>query len=335
MMDAFTEECPRCKRLGEAAIKRIDPNISTAQFSNRVNAKLVYSLGVTEQIQEVLDPNEVLLSACDFRIYGSLNSITSAVTNQNIYFIGFKNDVSKQNPVIISKAAINIKQIRSLSMKEEKEVLGPYVYRLQIHHTTGVEDLTTPYEEGARFFQQLNSIYASSNKTIQSESEQYDKSDKNKLQTSRVEHPYHINDSNTNKAITFTAKQKGLIVTLIIIIISCFLFMTIMDWESIKASVNRIIYTGSSPFPSSTDSSPVLESEATRISHQVKAELDVTMLEEFMIQMPDIQSDIERNGQYRTFTWTFSDGSKFIATFKPQGFEGSGEGLVLYSIDIR
>jgi hypothetical protein len=77
------------------------------------------------------------------------------------------------------------------------------------------------------------------------------------------------------------------------------------------------------------------QSEARRISHQVKADLDTTTLEQMMGQMPNTPSNTERRGQNRIFTWTFSDGSKIIATFRPKGAEGSGQGLVLYMVELR
>lgn len=85
---------------------------------------------------------------------------------------------------------------------------------------------------------------------------------------------------------------------------------------------------------SQAETSPEKQSEAWRIAHQVKADLDVTTLEQMMIQMPAQPTDIKRQGSNRVFTWIFSDGSKIVATFRPKGNEGSGQGLVLYMIDI-
>lgn len=76
-----------------------------------------------------------------------------------------------------------------------------------------------------------------------------------------------------------------------------------------------------------------VESEARKISRTVKASLDTTTLEQFMIQMPDILATRSISGDKRIFTWTFSDGSKIVATFQPAG--GPGTGLVLHMVDIR
>lgn len=75
------------------------------------------------------------------------------------------------------------------------------------------------------------------------------------------------------------------------------------------------------------------ESEAMKVSQQIKATPDVTTLEEFMVQTPDIQSEKSLVGEYRIFKWTFADGSQLIATFIPKG--GEGQGLIFYSIEVR
>jgi len=75
--------------------------------------------------------------------------------------------------------------------------------------------------------------------------------------------------------------------------------------------------------------------EAKRVARQVKADLDITTLEQLMAQMPNPPSSQARQGDKRVITWTFSDGSKIIATFKPAGGEGSGRSLVLYSVDLQ
>ena len=78
-------------------------------------------------------------------------------------------------------------------------------------------------------------------------------------------------------------------------------------------------------------SQPPAESEALVCMNKIKAEEDVTTLEEFVVQMPDnIQPQIERRGRNRYFTWIFGDGSKIVARFRPAGSEGNGKGFVLY-----
>ena len=68
----------------------------------------------------------------------------------------------------------------------------------------------------------------------------------------------------------------------------------------------------------------------------MNATLDVTTSEEFLVQMPDdIQADISRDGENRTFVWEFTDGSKLTAVFRPISGEESGQGLVLYMVDIE
>lgn len=77
-------------------------------------------------------------------------------------------------------------------------------------------------------------------------------------------------------------------------------------------------------------------SKAREWAKRVKAELDVTTLQQFVVQMPEgMQPKREQKGQNRVFTYTFSDGSQIIATFRPRGGAGSGQGLVLYMVDIR
>lgn len=52
------------------------------------------------------------------------------------------------------------------------------------------------------------------------------------------------------------------------------------------------------------------------------------------MRMPeDLEPNVESNGEYRVFTWTFADGSKIEASFVPA--EQVGAGLVLYSVDLR
>lgn len=67
---------------------------------------------------------------------------------------------------------------------------------------------------------------------------------------------------------------------------------------------------------------------------EVEGELEATSLEQLMNQMQS-QPRISRSGQNRIYTWTFEDGSLLEATFRPRGAEGSGEGLVLYRLDVR
>ncbi len=75
--------------------------------------------------------------------------------------------------------------------------------------------------------------------------------------------------------------------------------------------------------------------EARNVSRQVKAQLDITTPEQMMEQMPQAPSSQVRQGDKRIITWSFSDGSKIVAVFKAAGGEGSGGGLVLYSVEIR
>ncbi len=80
---------------------------------------------------------------------------------------------------------------------------------------------------------------------------------------------------------------------------------------------------------------PQRESEARAYARQVKADLDVTTVENLIVQMPeDVPPEIRRNGFDRFYTWTFSDGSRIVAVFRPRGGEGSMQGLVLYRVDI-
>lgn len=89
-----------------------------------------------------------------------------------------------------------------------------------------------------------------------------------------------------------------------------------------------------SPMPD--DSGTPSDSQARAYAGTVKVTLDVTTSEDLLIQMPDeIQPDLSRDGENRTFTWTFSDGSQIIAVFRPAAGEGSGEGLLLYMVDIK
>ncbi|MBN2258766.1 MAG: hypothetical protein JW704_13270 [Anaerolineaceae bacterium] len=76
----------------------------------------------------------------------------------------------------------------------------------------------------------------------------------------------------------------------------------------------------------------VEQTQAGQYAHTVRANLNTTTLEQFMGQMPDIQADITRDGDKRTFSWTFSDGSKIVATFVPRGGQ---TGLVLYSVQTK
>jgi len=60
-------------------------------------------------------------------------------------------------------------------------------------------------------------------------------------------------------------------------------------------------------------------------------------LEDFMRQIPDdaLPPQMGRSGSNRKFTFTFPDGSLIIATFRPRGAEGAGQGLALYAIEIK
>ncbi len=77
-------------------------------------------------------------------------------------------------------------------------------------------------------------------------------------------------------------------------------------------------------------------SEARDYAKNVDTVLDYTTSEALFVQMPnDIQPEMSSDGANRTFSWTFSDGSEMVATFKPLGGEDSGQGLVLHMIDIK
>ena len=86
---------------------------------------------------------------------------------------------------------------------------------------------------------------------------------------------------------------------------------------------------------SSQSSSSSSISEARRVAFKVNANLDVTTAVDMQEQIPVAVSNRENIGSRRKITWTFSDGSKIIATFKPLGGEGSSLGLVLYAVEIR
>lgn len=85
-----------------------------------------------------------------------------------------------------------------------------------------------------------------------------------------------------------------------------------------------------------TEKSGGTESKARTYAAGVKAVLDVTTSDQLLAQMPDsIQPEMSREGDNRRFVWTFSDGSRLIAVFRPLGGEGSQQGLVLYMVDIE
>lgn len=80
------------------------------------------------------------------------------------------------------------------------------------------------------------------------------------------------------------------------------------------------------------------ESLARAYASQVRGVIpDSTSLEQFVAQMPaDIQPEIEVTPTHRRmFTWRFADGSRIIAYFNTRGPEGSGQGLVLYAVDLQ
>lgn len=72
-------------------------------------------------------------------------------------------------------------------------------------------------------------------------------------------------------------------------------------------------------------------SEADQWARKVRADLDQTTLEQFVIQMPE-GPKMWREGVNRYFEWTFSDGSTIKATFRPT--ERPGGGLILYMVEI-
>jgi hypothetical protein len=74
--------------------------------------------------------------------------------------------------------------------------------------------------------------------------------------------------------------------------------------------------------------------EAQSYAKRLRLTPNKTRLEELMAQMPrEAGPEIGLVGRVRTYTWTFSDGSRLIARFTPMGGEGSGQGLVLRRID--
>ena len=78
------------------------------------------------------------------------------------------------------------------------------------------------------------------------------------------------------------------------------------------------------------------ERQAIVYARSVRAELDITSFQDLMAQMPStIQPRQERSGVNRKVTWVFRDGSYIAATFRPLGGETSGQGLVLYMVDIK
>jgi hypothetical protein len=75
--------------------------------------------------------------------------------------------------------------------------------------------------------------------------------------------------------------------------------------------------------------------EAQSFAKRLRATPNATTFDEVLAQMPrDMVPAIGLVGRVRTYTWTFSDGSRLIARFSPSGGEGSGQGLVLQGIDL-
>ncbi|MCY4509455.1 MAG: hypothetical protein OXG35_21190 [Acidobacteria bacterium] len=73
-------------------------------------------------------------------------------------------------------------------------------------------------------------------------------------------------------------------------------------------------------------------SMARATASRVQGGLD-SPLERIMVQMPDDVVPTRRlSGQNRIFTYTFTDGSQLILTFRPGA---PGEGLFLYTVDVR
>ena len=71
---------------------------------------------------------------------------------------------------------------------------------------------------------------------------------------------------------------------------------------------------------------------ARSTASRVQGGLD-SPLELIMVQMPDDVVPTRRlSGQNRIFTYTFTDGSQLILTFRPGA---PGEGLFLYTVDVR
>lgn len=64
--------------------------------------------------------------------------------------------------------------------------------------------------------------------------------------------------------------------------------------------------------------------------------IDETTLEQYYAQAPaGISNELERDGKNRNAVWTFTDGSRVVATFRPRGDDGSGQDLVLYMVDVK
>lgn len=94
--------------------------------------------------------------------------------------------------------------------------------------------------------------------------------------------------------------------------------------------------TGAQQVASAPARQAAQESQARAYTHRVRAELDVTTLDAFEVQMPDgMQPTVSRSGQNRKFVWTFPDSSRIEATFRPIGGEGSERGLALYMVNVK
>jgi hypothetical protein len=87
------------------------------------------------------------------------------------------------------------------------------------------------------------------------------------------------------------------------------------------------------PATGQTRSTP---NEAQSYAKRLRVRPGTTMVEDLMAQMPrDAVPQIGLVGRVRTYTWTFSDGSRLIARFTASGGEGSGQGLALQRIDLH
>jgi len=82
------------------------------------------------------------------------------------------------------------------------------------------------------------------------------------------------------------------------------------------------------------DSEP---SEARLYAQGVQVQLDVTTVDDMMVQMPtDMTPQMSRTpADYREWVWVFGDGSSMLFSFRAVGGEGSGQGLVLDHIQLN
>ena len=72
---------------------------------------------------------------------------------------------------------------------------------------------------------------------------------------------------------------------------------------------------------------------ARSVASAIQGGLD-TPMDRVLAQMPDdVSPERSRSGADRLFTYSYSDGSKLVLSFRPRE-EGAQRGLVLYFVDI-